>query len=255
MSNPFLEVQKAVTQYLYFVYEGGDALPECFNDGCFMHSSDGSQLLKFPMSILIGNESPASKGEERQEQIIHIDIAGPNLAYVKLKFVAAPHFYTDYFSLVRHDGQWKIVSKLWADAANPYDPIFPSVEKQEIEKSKIRDVIRTNVDALYEGDAEKYLSTFADGAEMFFTDENGKISAVDVYSFFRENFDGAPFPKQKGEPRNEFIQHIDMSGPYTAVVKLNVANAPAHFTDYLFMAAGKDGWKIVSKTTMADIRA
>lgn len=254
MPNSMVEVQKTVQEYLDFVYGGGDHLPECFYEKCYMHSSGGDQHLRFPATVLVGSESPASKGELRQDRFVLIDIAGPNLAYAKVKCVVAPHYYTDYHSLVRDQGKWKIVSKLWADAADPFEDIFPDAKEQEIQISKIRNVMNVYLDGLYEGDVEKHLAPFADGAEIFYTDENGRLFAAPATVFLRESLKKTVSPKQKGGSRHEFIQHIEMSGPYTAVVKLNCANVPAYFTDYLFMVAENDEWRIVSKTTMITMK-
>lgn len=254
MSNLILEIQKTLQKYLDFIYEGGDALPECFAENCYMHSSDGKQRLKFPATVLAGSNSPASKGELRQDQFVLIDIAGPNLAYAKVKCVVAPHYYTDYHSLIKHDGEWKIVSKMWADATGPFEDSFPDTQKQEEELSKIRKAIDIYLDGLYEGDVEKHLASFTKDAEMFFTDQNGKLTANLAATFFKEEFKKTVYAKQRGESRHEFIQHIEMSGPYTAVVKLNCANDPAYYTDYLFMVAENSEWRIVSKTTMIDMK-
>lgn len=249
MSNLIMEVQKTVQQYLDFAYEGGVTLPECFYENCHMHTSEGNKHLNFPVTVLVGSESPASKGEARQDQIILIDIAGSNMAYAKVTATHNPHYYTDYHSLVKHEGKWRIVSKLWATATDPFEVPFLSVKDQEVEIGKIQKTLTSYFEGIYEADVEKILLPFANDAEMFYTHENGKLSAVPV-TVLREMLKNVVSPREKGEPHHDFIQHIEMCGPTTAMVKLNCALAPAYFTDYLFMAVENSEWKIVSKTTM-----
>lgn len=168
-----------------------------------------------------------------------------------MKSANLPHYYTDYHSLVKDDGKWKIVAKLWATATDPYEDAFAGLQEQEAEIAQIYQALRFYFEGLYEGDGEKILIPFAPGAEMFFTNENGKLAAVPASSL-REILRNSVSPQEKGEPRHEFIQHIEMSGPSTALVKLNCAFSPAFYTDYLFMAKEEDVWKMVAKTTMTN---
>ena len=62
-----------------------------------------------------------------------------------------------------------------------------------------------------------------------------------------------PKPSEQGLTRHDRIISIDMSGPETALVKLNCAIPPRFFTDYLMLLKTAEGWKIVSKSFHVDV--
>ena len=55
--------------------------------------------------------SPASRGQPRYDRIISIDVAAPESAMAKVQLAFGDRFFTDYLSLLRIDGQWRIISK------------------------------------------------------------------------------------------------------------------------------------------------
>jgi hypothetical protein len=56
--------------------------------------------------------APKEKGEEREDQILSIEIEDGRLATVKLKLVVAPNRFTDVLSCVRVNGKWQIGQKV-----------------------------------------------------------------------------------------------------------------------------------------------
>jgi Putative lumazine-binding len=57
--------------------------------------------------------SPKSRGLERHDEVISIDIAGPTMAFVKLKCAIPPRFFTDQLSLLKIDGRWQVAQKVF----------------------------------------------------------------------------------------------------------------------------------------------
>jgi hypothetical protein len=52
--------------------------------------------------------------------------------------------------------------------------------------------------------------------------------------------------------RNDKILSTNIAGPDTAFAVVNCAVPPRYFTDYLTLLKTSNGWRIVSKTFLAD---
>lgn len=57
--------------------------------------------------------SPASRGQARRDRILSIEFAGPVTAFARVECAIAPRFFTDFLTLVRTDGRWQIMSKVF----------------------------------------------------------------------------------------------------------------------------------------------
>lgn len=57
--------------------------------------------------------SPHSKGEPRRDRIVSIELAGPVTAFARVECAIAPRSFVDLLTLVRLDGRWQIVSKVF----------------------------------------------------------------------------------------------------------------------------------------------
>ncbi|MEM1449399.1 MAG: nuclear transport factor 2 family protein [Planctomycetota bacterium] len=65
------------------------------------------------LPIVADRESPASRGEARRDRIVSIDFAGDSAAIARVECSIGPRAYTDLLTLVREDGRWAIVSKVF----------------------------------------------------------------------------------------------------------------------------------------------
>ena len=63
--------------------------------------------------IVAAREAPASRGEARRDEIVGIDIAGENTAFVKAHCAIGPKYFTDYLTFIRDEGRWQIISKVF----------------------------------------------------------------------------------------------------------------------------------------------
>lgn len=57
--------------------------------------------------------SPASRGEPRADDIVSIGFAGPVTAFARVNCAIGPKYFTDLLTLVRLDGRWQIISKVF----------------------------------------------------------------------------------------------------------------------------------------------
>lgn len=60
--------------------------------------------------------SPRTQGFERAEQVLWVDYLSDDLALVKVRLSLYGNTMVDYLNLVKTDGEWRIISKLWARA-------------------------------------------------------------------------------------------------------------------------------------------
>ena len=66
------------------------------------------------MGLLISTcTSPASKKQEREEEILMIDYLSPISATVKIRLRAHQSVFVDHLGFVLGENGWKIVSKIW----------------------------------------------------------------------------------------------------------------------------------------------
>jgi hypothetical protein len=111
-------VRAATLAYLDGLYDGdADKIA-----GVFLPTSALTQALDGEMRITSRDEwlaavrtrpSPRSRGLERDDHIVMIDIIGPTLALVKVKCQIPPRYFTDLLSFVKHDGCWMVAQKVF----------------------------------------------------------------------------------------------------------------------------------------------
>jgi hypothetical protein len=57
--------------------------------------------------------SPRSRGEQRRDRIVSMEIAGPDAAFARVECAIGPRFCTDLLTFVRVDGRWQIMAKVF----------------------------------------------------------------------------------------------------------------------------------------------
>lgn len=80
----------------------------CATDGSLLHRTMGEY---FP--VVAARPSPASRGEARQDRILSIEFVGPVTARAVLNCAIGDRFFTDWLTLVRLDGRWQVISKVF----------------------------------------------------------------------------------------------------------------------------------------------
>lgn len=96
-------------------------LKQIFHERCHLFSATDGPLSDDDMETVykrVTSRTPGSKsGEVRLDRILSIDMSGPEAALVKLQIAIGPKLFTDYLSLLKLDGRWKIVSKTYTYVA------------------------------------------------------------------------------------------------------------------------------------------
>ena len=80
----------------------------CATDGNLLH-------LAMPQYFAVVDKrpSPASRNEPRHDRIISLEMAGPVTALARVECAIGEKFFTDLLSLVKLDGRWQIISKVF----------------------------------------------------------------------------------------------------------------------------------------------
>ncbi len=65
------------------------------------------------MAVIAARQSPASRHEARQDFIDIIDVAGENTAMARVRCSIGMRDFTDFLTLVRTDGRWRIIAKVF----------------------------------------------------------------------------------------------------------------------------------------------
>jgi Putative lumazine-binding len=63
--------------------------------------------------VVDARPSPASRGEVRRDEIVSIEFAGPVTARAVLRCAIGTKRFTDYLTLIRLDGRWQVISKVF----------------------------------------------------------------------------------------------------------------------------------------------
>jgi hypothetical protein len=101
MAGEIEAVEKVVWTYLDGLYEGDTGkLGQAFHEVSHLYS-------------VKGRASPKSKGLKRTDRIVSVDFSGPETAFVKVECSIHPRYFTDYLTLLKLNGGWKVVSKTY----------------------------------------------------------------------------------------------------------------------------------------------
>jgi hypothetical protein len=107
-------IADAVQQYVNGGKSGrGEEMKPAFHPGATIYGYIGDDLFGGPIQQLFDWNDQNGPATDLQSQIASIDIAG-TIATVRLELDNwTGHKFTDMFTLLKTDGEWKIVSKVF----------------------------------------------------------------------------------------------------------------------------------------------
>lgn len=92
-------------------------LERAFHPQAHYYSATDGALLHLSMAqyfpVVQARPSPASQGHAPTDSILAIEFAGPVTAFAKVNCSIPPKFFTDFLVLLKLDGRWQIVSKVF----------------------------------------------------------------------------------------------------------------------------------------------
>ena len=106
----------AVQKYFDLMYDCDTSrLYEVFRSTAHLHGFRDGRMMSWPMEvykdILDKRQSPKSLGAPRAEEILQMDFASADMAFVKLRVRIAAMEFVDYLTWHRIDDKWLITSK------------------------------------------------------------------------------------------------------------------------------------------------
>lgn len=118
MAGDVEAVEKVISTYLDGLYEGDTGkLAQAFHEVSHLYSVSDGGVADVPrekwFEFVKGRASPQSKGLKRTDRIVSIDFSGPETAFVKVECSIHPRYFTDYLTLLKLNGGWKVVSKTY----------------------------------------------------------------------------------------------------------------------------------------------
>ena len=117
MASDLGDLEAALQTYFDGLYEGDvDKLAAAFHDTADLRSvaADGSLAVLPRGKWLDGvktRPSAKAQGLERKDWVVSIDRSGPGTAFAKVQCQIPPRYFTDYLSLAKVGGAWKVVAK------------------------------------------------------------------------------------------------------------------------------------------------
>ena len=118
MSALFQEVVPVLNTYFDGLYYSDTGrLRQVFHPRAqYVCASDGSLLYRtmdeyFP--VVDARPSPASRNEPRRDRIVSIAFAGPVTAIATVTCAIGTRHFIDLLSLIKLDGRWQIISKVF----------------------------------------------------------------------------------------------------------------------------------------------
>ena len=116
MAGEIEAIEKVVWTYLDGLHEGDTGkLAQAFHEVSHLYSTGEGGVADLPRAkwfeFVKGRPSAKSRGLQRTDRIVSIDLSGPETAFVKLECSIHPRYFTDYLLLLKLGEGWRIVSK------------------------------------------------------------------------------------------------------------------------------------------------
>ena len=117
-------IEQTIQTYFDGLY-GGDAdkLASIFHEAAALTFEQDGQVTVLPLAQWLKavreRPAPQARGLARDDEILLIDQSGPTTAFVKVRCQIPPRYFTDYLSLLKTDGRWCVVQKVFATVVKP----------------------------------------------------------------------------------------------------------------------------------------
>jgi len=118
MTNLEKQLQTAVQLYFDGLYEGDvEKFAQVFHPRARLFSATEGELFSIGMeeyfTMVAGRASPASRGDQRMDEIVSMTVVSPTMAHARVRDVYLPKHFIDDLGFLHLDGRWQIVSKIF----------------------------------------------------------------------------------------------------------------------------------------------
>ena len=118
MSTDRAAIEAVIQTYFDGLYEGdADKLAKAFHPTSALTSVNDGKIVVMPRDAWFDwvrtRGSAKSQGLARHDEIVSLVIAGPTMAFVKVKCQIPPRYFVDQLSLLKIEGRWQIAQKIF----------------------------------------------------------------------------------------------------------------------------------------------
>ncbi len=118
METAYPDIIAMLNRYFDGLYHSDTSiLAQVFHPEAHYYCATEGNLLHLDMQqyfpVVDKRPAPASKNETRRDRILSLEMAGPVTAFARVECAIANKFFTDFLTLVKLDGRWQIVSKVF----------------------------------------------------------------------------------------------------------------------------------------------
>ena len=119
MSTDRAAIAQTIQTYFDGLYEGdADKLASVFHESSALTWEQDGRISVLPRDgwLKAVRERPSAKSGNlpRDDAILQIVQAGPTTAFVKVRCQIPPRYFHDYLNLLKVDGRWLVVQKVYA---------------------------------------------------------------------------------------------------------------------------------------------
>lgn len=118
MSEPFSQVLSLLQDYFDALYYCDvEKLQRVFHPAALYATADEAPFLHRTMAeyvpVVAARQSPASRNEARRDHVDSVAFAGRNTAFAHVRCAIGTRDFVDFLTLVRVDGSWRIIAKVF----------------------------------------------------------------------------------------------------------------------------------------------
>jgi len=126
-AEAMVEITRALTQYFDGLYDSDvQALAAVFHPKAICCTPVGQTLtyktLEEYLPVVAARPSPRSMGQPRKDAIERIELAGEQVAGARVRCAIGNKSFVDLLTLIRAEGRWQIVSKVFHFDEEPPAP-------------------------------------------------------------------------------------------------------------------------------------
>ena len=116
MGSDVAELEALLQGYFDGLHDGDtEKLGAIFHEESHLFSVSDGKLNDMSRAkwfdLIRSRPSARSQGLPRHDWVVSIDRSGPTTAFAKVHCALPPRYFTDYLSLVKLGGRWRVISK------------------------------------------------------------------------------------------------------------------------------------------------
>jgi hypothetical protein len=114
-------VRAAAEAYCRALHEADTgALARIFHEDSHLYLSQDGALTDWPRQHFLDRVASRQPGQGGPDYAIEsVDVAGPEMAAVRLSVLVPPRRYRDYLNFLRIGGEWRVISKVFRVVDGP----------------------------------------------------------------------------------------------------------------------------------------